>query len=1050
MLRWIVATCLQARVVVIVLAAAMMFFGGRALRDAPVDTLPEFGPTTVQIQAEALGLSATEVEQLVTVPLEQDLLSFVPWVDVIRSESIPGLASIELIFEPGTDLYQARQAVQERLSEAAVALPGASKVPMMIEPSSSTNRVMMVQLSSDKLSLIEMSVLARWTIKPRILGVEGVANVAIWGQREQQLQVQVDPARLRERDVSLLQVVETTGNALWWSPLGFVEASSPGTGGFIDTPNQRLTIQHLSPITSPEALAKVPLQDTPNVRIGDVADVVEGHQLLIGDAVSNRAPGLLMVVEKYPYADTLATTHGVEKELDALAPGLSGIEIDPTIYRPATTIESGIDALTVAAIIGLVLVILLLGAVFVDWRAAVIAAVVLPLSLIMAGTALYLGGATFNVMVLAGLAIAVAMLVDDVIIDVANVRRRRAERNGEPIPSTIVDAIIEMRGSVVFAALIVGLSVLPLFVLSGTAGEFFPSLAVAYVAAVAAALLVSLTVTPALAMFLLEGAPTSRDGALPARWLSRAYGSAFRRFARVPGAPYAALIILALVGLSAGTQLSRPSVLPEFEQRDLLIHWDGPPGTSEPEISRIVNAAAAELRTVSGVRNVGAHVGRAVTSDRIVGSNSAEIWVSIDEGADYDATLARIRETVDGYPGLSREVVTYEAERVSQLVPGTERDLTVRLYGENQDLLGTEAEKLRQAILGVDGVAEPRVEFPPEEPTIEIEVDLAAAERFGVNPGDVRRTAATLLSSLFVGALFEEQKVFEVVVWSTPATRANLTSVRNLPIGTASGSEVRLEDVADIRVAAVPSVIKREAISRYIDITADVAGRDRGAVAHDIEGVLRSATLPREFHAEVLDGTQVGEGRDDRVLPVAIAAAVGIFLLLQMAFGSWRLAAVVFVTAPAALAGGALAALADGGELTIGSYAGFFALMAIVARQSIVLVRHYQRLQQEEGSRPAGDLMLRASEERVVPVIMSALAVALALVPALFIDDVFGHELVTPLARILLGGLVTSTLFTLFVTPHLAARFAPAAEAAASQWQLDTGRVRVEAGEPGS
>jgi len=765
-----------------------------------------------------------------------------------------------------------------------------------------------------------------------------------------------------------------------------------------------------------------------------------------------------MVVEKYPYADTLGTTRGIEKELEALRPGLSGIEIDSSIYRPATTIERGIDALRLAALISLVCVVLLLTAFFVDWRSAVIGAVVVPLSLIVAGVALRMGGATLNVMVLAGLVIAVAVLVDDVVIDVANVRHRQGQRSGEPVASTILEAIIEMRGSAIFAALMLGLSVLPLFVLNGTAGEFFPSLAIAYVAAVAAALLVSLTVTPALAMFLFGSAPMPRDVAAPARWMRRAYSSAFTRFVRVPGGSYVVLVILALVGLAAGTQLSRPSVLPEFEQRDLLIHWDGPPGTSEPEIARIVSAAAEELQSVPGVRNVGAHVGRAVTSDQIVGSNSAEIWVSIDGEADYRATLARIRETVDGYPGLSHEVLTYEAERVSKLVPGTDRDVTVRLYGENQDLLGTEAESLRQAISGVEGVVEPRVEFPLEEPTIEIEVDLAAAERLGVNPGDVRRTASTLLSSLFVGALFQEQKVFEVVVWSTPETRASLTSVRNLPIETAGGTQVRLEEVADIRVAAEPSVIKREAISRYMDITADVTGGDRGAVVDDIKRVLRSARLPLEFHAEVLAGTQVGEARDDRALPVAIAAAVGIFLLIQMAFASWRLAAVIFVTAPAALAGGVLAALAGGGELTIGAYAGFFALMAIVTRQSVVLVRHYQRLQkegllhegpQEQRGRLTYDQVLRGSEERVAPVLISALTVAVVFIPALFVSDVFGHELITPLAEILLGGLVTSTLYTLFVVPPLALRFAPAVEAAASPPQADTGRVQIEAGEPG-
>ena len=889
--------------------------------------------------------------------------------------------------------------------------------------------------------------LARWNIRPRLIGVPGVANVAIWGQREQQLQVQVDPERLREQGVSLDEVIETTGNALWWSPLGFVEASSPGTGGFIDTPNQRLTIQHILPISSPDDLAQVPIEDNPTVRLDDVAEVVEGHQLLIGDAVFNDRPSLLLVIEKFPETNTLEVTRAVEEELEALSPGLSGIEIDPTIYRPATAIDSGIDDLSLAVLASAGLVMLVLVAFFFGWRSALISIVTIPFSLTAAMLVLYLRGDTFNVMVAAGLLLALVILIDDAVVDVENIRRRlrqrQAEGSGQSTASTIIDALMEMRGSVVFAALITLVSVLPLFFLDGQAGEFFPPLALSYGLAVLASMVVALTVTPALAMFLLANAPVSQSEPPLVRRLKSGYGAAFTRFIRIPGAPYAALAVIALAGLAALTQLHEPSLLPEFKQRDLLIHWDGPPGTSQPEMSRIVSAAAGELESIPGVRNVGAHVGRAITSDQIVGINSGEIWVNIDSAADYDTTVTAIREVVDGYPGLSRDVVTYPEERVREVLAAPDRDVTVRLYGENPDVLRTEAEELRQVLSGVDGVADPRVELPVEEPTIEIEPDLAAAQRHGINPGDVRRTAATLLSSLFVGALFEEQKVFEVVVWSTPETRASLTSVRNLPIDKPDGSQVRLAEVADVRIAANPSVIEREAVSRYIDITANVRGRDSGAVAGDIERLLQEAEFPLEFHAEVLDGNHGLQGAENRGLPFAVAAAIGIFLLLQLAFGSWRLAALFFVSAPAALAGGALAAFVGGGDLTIGSYAGFFALLAIVARNCIVLVTHYQRLQQEEGDPISDELVLRGTQERVAPILMTALATALALVPLLVIGDIFGHEIITPMAIVILGGLVTSTLFNLFIVPALYLRFAPTREPEASRVQLDISRVQV-------
>src|SRR5437870_2845672 len=350
-MRWLIDGCLKARVPIVVIAAALMFLGFRDVRDMPVDTLPEFGPTTVEIQTEALGLSANEVEQLITVPMEQDLLNGVAWLKFIRSKSVPGLSSIELVFEPGTDPYRARLAVQERVSQAKVALPGVSSPPQMLQPLSSTNRVMIVGLSSNDLTPIEMSVLARWTIKPRLMGVPGVANVSIWGQRERQLQVQIDPERLRAKGVTQEQIIKTAGDSLWVSPLTFLNASFPGTGGWIDTPNQRLGVQHVLPISTPEDLAKVPV-DGAKMRLGDVATVVEGHPLLIGDAIHNGGTGLVMLIEKFPGTNTLEVTRGVDEALAALRLGLPGVDVDSGIFRASTFIEMAFDNLTTALLLG--------------------------------------------------------------------------------------------------------------------------------------------------------------------------------------------------------------------------------------------------------------------------------------------------------------------------------------------------------------------------------------------------------------------------------------------------------------------------------------------------------------------------------------------------------------------------------------------------------------------------------------------------------------------------------------------------------------------------
>ena len=385
MIRWIVGSSLRFRELIVGISAALLVIGITQLRDAPIDVLPEYGPPTVQIQAEALGLSAVEVEQLVTVPFEQDSLNGVAFLKEIRSETIPGLASIEMIFEDGTNVLEARQVVQERLAESLVALPGASDPPRMLQPLSVNNRVMMIGISSERLTPIELSVVARWTIEPELLSVPGVANVAVWAFRDRQLQVQIDPNELRAQEISLNQIVETTGNALWSSPLSFVEASVPGVGGFVDTANQRLTVRHISPILTADELAQVAVQDAPGLTLGDVANVIEDHQPLIGDTIGS---DLVMIVEKFPNANTLDITRDLESRIDTLRPGLSRVDFDPTVYRPATFIDNAISNVVLTLIIAAILVGLAIGAFFFSWRKALVSFVTIPMSVITAGLVL--------------------------------------------------------------------------------------------------------------------------------------------------------------------------------------------------------------------------------------------------------------------------------------------------------------------------------------------------------------------------------------------------------------------------------------------------------------------------------------------------------------------------------------------------------------------------------------------------------------------------------------------------------------------------------------
>lgn len=1052
MMRWIVGASLRFRLLVVALGAATLVIGVSQLRAMPVDVLPEFVPPTVEIQTEALGLSATEVEQLITVPMEQDLLIGVAFLDDIRSESLPGLSRIFLVFEPGTDLYRARQVVAERLTQAH-ALPNVSKPPRMLEPLSSTNRVLIVGASTKTLTPLQMGVLARWTIAPRLIGVQGVSNVSVWGFKDRQLQVQVDPEHLRDMNVGLVQVIESTANALWFSPLTFVEASTPGTGGFIDTPNQRLGIQHLSPISSAADLAKVRVQDTgaEKLVLGDVASVIEDHQPLIGDALVSGGDGdLLFVVEKLPGASTLEVTRGLEATIAAIQPGLAGVELDSTVYRPASFIDTAIENLTLALIVGGVLVALTLGAFFFRFRTAFIAFVVIPLSLVAAALVLWVLGTTMNAIILVGLIAALAFAIDDGVIGVENIERRlrkhHQEEDGASTAAVIIGATPQARSVTTYATLITALALLPVFFMNGLAGSFFPDMAGALLLALLASMLVAMTVTPALAALLLTRASFERESPLVG-WLQRGYESALAHLVHRPRWAYIGAGA-ALVAACATLPFLSTSLLPTFKEEQVLIRWDGAPGTSLQEMNRVTGLASRELRSVAGVQNVGAHVGRAVGSDLSVNANSAEMWVSIDTSADYDATLASIRDVVDGYPGLSSGLQAFSNKRASEVLSrsGTGDNVVVRLYGEEPDVLQAQAERVKQAIAGVDGVSAASVELPAQEPTFEVETSLAAAEVHGIKPGDVRRAAATLLGGIHVGNLFEQQKVFDVVVWGSPETRNSLTSIRQLLIETPDGRHVRLGEVADVRIAPNPVVVQRHAVSRYVDIGATVSGRDRDSVVRDVKSTLGEIQFPLEYNTEVLAAGGQPQGR---LIGLAVAALIGIFLLLQACFGSWRLATLCFLTFPLAVTGGVLVvALADGGTLSFGSAMALFAVFGIGARNGMLLIERFRRL--EHGGEQFGPgLVLRGARERLAPILMTAVATALALMPFVIRGGIAGYELAHTMALVMVGGLVTSTLLNLFVVPVLYLRFgsSPVREAEADPVQelVANGAPHVEA-----
>lgn len=1032
MVRWIVGNSLKLRLMVVTLAILLVAFGLTQLDTLPINAVPEFSRPYVEIQTEALGLSAEEVEAMITTPLEADMLNGTPWVDEIRSMSLPGLSSIVLVFEKGTDIMRARQVVQERLTEV-FALPNVSKPPAMINPLSSASRFMVIGLTSSKMSLIEMSVLARWTIMPRLMGVPGVANVSIWGERRWQLQVQVNPEHLQKQNVTLMQVIKTAGNALWASPLSFLEASTPGTGGWIDTPNQRVGIRHLLPIKKANELAQVTIEGAPSKRLGDVATVVENHQPLIGDAIVKDAPALMLVVEKYPWANTSEVTEDVEEALDALRPGLSGIDMDPALFRPATFLELALSNLGTAILIGAALLVLILGAALFNWRTALICTLAVLVSVIAASSILFFGGVSTNLITIAGLMIALGILIDDAIVDIDHVVRRlrqaREENSSKSAAAIILEAALETRSPLVYATLTMVLTVLPVMFLEGVQGSFFQPLAVTYVFAVAVSLLVAITVTPALCLLFLgkDSLPTKESPVIGV--LRSIYTALFGWATRRPRLAFGVVCAVLVAGLGSVPFLRQESLLPDFKETDLVIRWEGSSSASHPAMSRITTLASRELRAIPGVRNVSANLGRAITSDKRTNINAGELWISIDPSANYAETMAKVKQVAAGYPGLSPEVLTYLQARLREELSGTGESLVVRVYGEDLNVIRQKAEEVEKTLSKTDGVVAARVQYPKVMPTLEMQVDIDKAKRYGLTPGDVRRAATSLVSGIEVGSLFEEQKVFEVMVWGAPNTRDSVSSVEELLLDTPKGGHVRLKDVASVRIVPGTTVIHRDAVARRMDVTANVRGRDLAAVAADVKNGLKQINFPLEYRAELLGEYAQRLAAQERLLAFVIAAGLGIFLLLQAFCKSWRLAMVLFVSLPVSLAGGLLAAfLTGGGLLSFGSVIGFVAVLGIAVRQSLMLVSRYRQLEQRDGGTFSAELVHRGTQERSSTILLTAIATGLAFLPLVVFGNVAGLEIVHPMAIVILGGLATTALFTLAGLPAVYLLFGAARE----------------------
>ncbi|MDX6534900.1 MAG: hypothetical protein QOF68_2644 [Gaiellales bacterium] len=1034
MMRWVVGRSLRYRWLVIFAAVSTMVFGAAQIPSAQVDVFPEFAPPRVEVQTIALGNSSNEVEELVTIPIEESL-SGLPGLDEMRSKSVSQLSSIRLIFKQGTDELRARQLVQERIAQVTPTLPTWSSPPWMMPPLSSTSRIMKIGLSSQTLNLMQMSSISYWTIRSRLLRVPGVASVDIYGERLQQRHVQVDLNKLAAYGIPYQKVMEEVGNSVSASVLQHTEGFVVGGGGFIESSAERMPIRHVQPIVGPSELGKVPIvyRDGRTLKLVYIARVIEAHIPVWGEAVVNDGPGLMLIVQKSRGANTLEVTHGVEDAIEQMRPGLPGLEIDTTIFRPATFIEQSIDNLTRALLLGVVLVVIIIAGFLFEWRTAFISLIAIPLSLVAAVVVLELRDVTINVMVLAGLVVAIGVVVDDAIIDVENIVRRlrqaRAEQAGISTFRVVLEASVEVRTAITYATVINVVAIVPVLFLEGLSGSFFQPLVISYGLAVLVSMLVALSVTPALCLILLSsgrlflssGRVEERDSPL-LRVLKRWYGAALSRIIRRPSPALAVAALCLVIGgvlfPTLGAQL-----LPNFKERDFLMHWLSEPSASASEEKRISIRACRDLREIPGVRNCGSHIGQALFSDEVYGVYFGENWISVSPDAGYDETLAAVHRTVEGYPGLFRDVQTYLRERIKEVLTGTSESIVVRIFGPDLAVLRSKADEVAATLANIDGVVDAHPTFSEDLPHVQVEVDIAAARAFGLKPGDVRRQTSAMIASEEVGDIFSGGKAYDVHVWTIPTQRNSLTSVKELPIDTPAGGQVPLEQIADVRVAPTPNSIERERQSRRIDVGANVEGRDLASVVDDVEDVMTGVSFPREYHAEVLGESAELNAAQSRLVVFGIGAAIAIFLLLHAAFGSLRLAAITFLLLPMALVGGVIAAWLTAGLLSLGSLVGFLTVFGIAARNGILMISHFQHLERSEGEPFGPGLVLRGAKERLAPILMTASATGLALVPLVVAGSIPGHEVEHPMAVVILGGLVTSTLLNLFVLPSIYLRF---------------------------
>ena len=1008
---------------VLALSGALLVAGAVTARDMPIDVFPDLTAPTVTILAEGHGMAPEEMESLVTFPVES-AINGASGVRRVRSATAVGVGIIWVEFDWGTDIYIARQLVAERLAVVSGTLPPQVERPVLAPISSIMGEILFFALSSESVDPLTMRTLADTVVRRRLLAVPGVSQVTPIGGAERQYQVIAHPQALRANGVSLTELLDA------------VRAASENTSAGIYTEGpQEYVLQAVGRVRSAEDIGEsvVVLRGTRSVLVRDVADVREGPALKRGEASRSGRPAIVVGVQKQPGANTIEVTGRLDRELDAIQEALpAGVTIDRRIFRQADFIEVAVGNVIAALRDGGMLVILVVLAFLANLRAAAVTLTAMPLSLAAAVLVLRAFDATINTMTLGGLAIAIGALVDDAIIDVENVVRRLRENAAKPeeqrrsAAEVVRDATLEIRSSIVFATVIIVLVFLPIFGLSGVEGRLLTPLAFAYIVALLASLAVAVVVTPALCYAFLPGARSitrGHDG-----WLARVLKAQFARV--LPAAldrprVVTGLAVLLLVAAAAATTRFGTAFLPEFHEGSLTISVNTLPGTALAQSDEIGRRVEQILLAQPEVIATARRTGRAELDEHVQGVEAAEIDVGLREGdRTREALLAELRRNFSLLPGTNVAIGQPISHRIDHMLSGTRANIAVKIVGDDLLTLRRLGESVRDAMSGVDGVVDLTLEPQTDIPFVRFVLDRPAIARYGLRVQDVADAIATSLAGTTVGRVFDRGSAFDLVVKLDPASAADFDRISDLPIETPTGDTVPIRVLADVRRETGANMILRENVQRRIVVSSNVAGRDLGGVVEDIQSVVAAEVpMPAGYRVEYGGQFESQQRATRRLWLLGGAVMAGLFMLLVLAFGRARDALLVMLNLPLALIGGVAGVFLAGGVLSIASMIGFITLFGIATRNGIMLVSHIRHLLDDEGVSSMREAVERGAHERLIPIVMTAMAAGLALIPLALAAGESGSEIQTPMAIVILCGLTTSTLLNMFVVPTLYLRY---------------------------